>query len=380
MILTRPYPDELVGSFLHRTARQLGLGQEKLLFRLTGRNLSTHSLLMTVYPGIADAAGMPFEELLLEHTVLPYVTAFMKPTERAVLVSELLSVGSTPRPTSSLVASSVVGEYGLRVCPRCMRWELENFGETYWHRTHQVSGVRICAVHMCTLLETELPITRSLAFPPPNEVRYLYRCPTFGLAPEIHESIAALTAFALSSRGGLGEQASRYMSRTRELGYVYLGGKAHSTLLSQDLLTFYGAYFLERYDCVISEKKKGRWPSRLLSASAGQSTTFKHILLQSFLESNPSPSASRIEFEGRNQPKRRDWSAFQAEAIRALSAEVRRHEIAGTRVNLEALYDLAGIRSAVKTKKERIPALMQWIENFKASPQSNRIPRRRPRR
>jgi hypothetical protein len=35
----------------------------------------------------------------------------------------------------------------LRYCPVCVNYDKENFGETYWHRLHQVPGVKVCPLH-----------------------------------------------------------------------------------------------------------------------------------------------------------------------------------------------------------------------------------------
>nr|WP_315494203.1 TnsD family Tn7-like transposition protein [uncultured Rhodoferax sp.] len=199
-------------------------------------------------------------------------------------------------------------------------------------------------------------------------------------SPTISIAIATASTAALWREYDAHSLAETYQQRAKELGYVYLGGKVHGALLAHDLLNFYGADFLRRYGCLKGSGPRLLWPGKLLQPAAQTSTTFKHILLKVFLDSHPTPSTNRIDFEGRRRPKPRDWPQIEREAIECFTAEVSRHRQAGTRVNLEDLYDVAGIHSIVKTKKHQIPALMAWIEQFKKSPQSTRIPGRRPRR
>ncbi|QDL56450.1 TnsD family Tn7-like transposition protein [Rhodoferax aquaticus] len=379
MYLPRPYPDELVGSMLHRTERILGIGREPLLWRLTGHKLSAHSFLITQYAGIAHAFGMSFETFLGQHTVFPYLTAFQEEDERLRLVAELERSHTVLRATASLVRRAVIGEAWLRFCPVCVEFELKRYGESYWHRMHQLCGVSICSDHKVGLYTSPAAISRAPRIPPPHEMVNSHTTSPEP-SPTISIAIAMASTAALWRVYDAHSLAETYRQRARELGYVYMGGKVHGALLAHDMLNFYGTDFLRRYGCLEDTGPRLRWPGKMFQASAHNSTTFKHILLQVFLDSKPTPSNNRIDFEGRRQPKTRDWPQIEREAIECLTAEVSRHRQAGTRVNLEDLYDIAGIHSIVKTKKHRIPALMAWIEQFKKSPQSTRIPGRRPRR
>lgn len=379
MYLPRPYPDELVGSMLHRAERILGIGREPLLWRLTQRKLSSHSFLITPYAGIAHAVGMSFETFLSYHTVFPYLTAFQEEGERLRLISELEHSHTVLRATASLARRAVMGETCLRFCPVCVARELMRYGESYWHRMHQLSGVSLCSDHKVDLFSAPAAISRSPRIAPPHEMANSSAASS-GLSPTICNAIATASTAALWRVYDANSLAVTYQQRARELGYVYLGGKIHGALLAHDLLNFYGADFLRRYGCMEDSGPRLGWPGKMLQPSAHNSTTFKHILLKVFLDSNPTPSTSRVDFEGRRRPKTRDWLRIEREAIDCLTTEVSRHRQAGTRVNLEDLYDMARIRSIVKTQKHNIPALMAWIEQFKKSPESSRIPGRRPRR
>lgn len=380
MFLLRPYQDELVGSMLHRAERQLGIGREQLLLRLTGHRLSSHSFLATQYNGIALACGMTPAEFLHKHSVMPYMTAYLCTSERRQAVSRLVDVHDNLRPTASVVRRSVLGEQWLRLCPACVEEELRRYGESFWHRVHQLCGVSVCVAHAVDLLVSELRIGRYSGIPPPHEVNSFQAPPNCALAHPVKLAIAAASAEALWSVRDHDCLVTAYQSQVREFGYHYLGGKMHGALLAHDLETYFGESFLARYDCSIGSSRKGRWPARLLQESAHHATTFKHVLLKVFLDSCPTPSSSRVDFEDRHRPKARNWAQIEDAAIDCLTDEVARHRAAGTRVNLEDLYDIAGIRSLVKHYKHQAPRLMMWIEQFKKFTESSRIPGRRPRR
>lgn len=45
-----------------------------------------------------------------------------------------------------------------RFCPQCHIEDINNYGEPYWHRLHQVPGIQICARHLCFLEDSALII------------------------------------------------------------------------------------------------------------------------------------------------------------------------------------------------------------------------------
>ncbi|NMM75879.1 hypothetical protein B2J88_37255 [Rhodococcus sp. SRB_17] len=378
MFLPRPYPDEVVGSLLHRAERQLGIGREQLLMRLTGHPLSSHSFLMTPYDGVAHAFGLSLEKFLREHTVLPYMTAFMPTGERRRAISALVDAHGRQGRTASLVRRSVTGKIWLRLCLSCVKEELKSFGESYWHRVHQVTGVEVCVKHDCNLCVTPLRISRDSGIPPPHEV-FDYQSADLCISRATAAAVARASAEALWIVKDEDFLPLAYQNRVKDLGYVYMRSRTHGALLAHDLKAFFGEFYLDKYGCAIGTGRKGLWPAKLLHASGQHATTFKHILLRVFLDSTPTPSSSRVEFEGRRKPRPRDWHQIELDAITQLAAEVERHRAAGTRVSAADLYDLAHIRSIVRGHKGQIPQLMAWIEHFKMSPQSARIPGRRPR-
>jgi hypothetical protein len=47
----------------------------------------------------------------------------------------------------------------LRYCPLCVKEDRKQFGETYWHRVHQIRHISICPQHLCFLINSNIPIT-----------------------------------------------------------------------------------------------------------------------------------------------------------------------------------------------------------------------------
>ena len=47
-------------------------------------------------------------------------------------------------------------EQYLRFCPMCVKEDREVYGETYWHRKHQIRNMSICTKHKCRLKESSV--------------------------------------------------------------------------------------------------------------------------------------------------------------------------------------------------------------------------------
>ena len=42
----------------------------------------------------------------------------------------------------------------MRYCPVCVQEDRLKFGETYWHRLHQILELPVCPIHHCKIVET----------------------------------------------------------------------------------------------------------------------------------------------------------------------------------------------------------------------------------
>ena len=89
------------------------------------------------------------EEVVLDHTMYKQYARFQSKEKRTALFQMLLE-------TTGYYAGAITinhkEEHGtLKYCPICAREDRQTYGETYWHRIHQLRGVCICPVHHCKL-------------------------------------------------------------------------------------------------------------------------------------------------------------------------------------------------------------------------------------
>lgn len=91
----------------------------------------------------------PIEEIVLNHTMFPYYARFIGYERRMKALHSLVTMDAAHHNLLPIHKSkSKVIRY-LRYCPICAEHDRETYGETYWHRIHQMHGIRICPTHHC---------------------------------------------------------------------------------------------------------------------------------------------------------------------------------------------------------------------------------------
>lgn len=372
MHLLRPYPDELVGSMLNRASRETGIPMKRLLPLLTGARITSHSFVMTSYELLARCYGLSIEEFLRDHTLFPYVTRFMTSQSRERITEKLVSPDDSKRCIASLAQNATRSVDKLRFCPECCVDDQRKYGQTYWHRTHQLPCVYLCSTHWAPLRVSWISIQCKARISAPGEVSGdELRIPKT-LGYERARRIAEISTQALSqNKAPFVDFQDMYQRRAIELGYGLSSKQVFGSVLSDDLRTFYSPRFLTSVDCTIL-RGTVTWPSLLLRQSSQNCTALKHVLMIAFLESNPSPSRSPIEFLRRQKTKKKSWVSIEKKAIQTVSRLVAKHRTAGTRVTVASLLEAADIASRYRHQRSNFPLLSKWLKRFRASPQSER--------
>lgn len=373
LYLPQPYPDEIVGSLLVRACRHTGLPFKRLVQYLAGvQGRSYASFLLTPFiDRLGREAGIDPEELITNHTVFPYVTAFMSSAAAGRLRTLLLSDRSEIRTNLAPYTQSVTqGLACRRICPQCATEDLERYGESYWHREHLLPAVYICSLHRGPLIETAIPVRngmRQWTYALPHEINGtpLNLVPS----PEMQLDIAARSASLLTNphieRNWLGQ----YRALAFQKGY----GKEqfiNGTQMARDLLAFYGASFLEEAGCRLTPGTKGYWPP--LMVRVGTHEPFsppKHILLQTFLE-NCSDAPKPVAY-GAPGPKPADRSSLDAECVQKMRAVLDTSE-AHEQYSVTGLLTEVGYWSKFRHERQGFPKTVAFLSKFKRSERSIR--------
>ncbi|MBW8363381.1 MAG: TnsD family transposase [Rhizobium sp.] len=373
LYLPQPYPDEIVGSLLVRACRHTGLPFKRLVQYLAGvRGRSYASFLLTPFiDQLGREAGVDPDELILGHTVFPYVTAFMTAEAAGRLRALLLSDRSEIRTNLAPYTQSVTqGLAFRRICPQCAIEDLEKYGESYWHREHLLPAVYICRFHREPLIETVIPVRygmRHWTYALPHEITGtpLSLVPS----PEIQSDIAARSAALLTNPHIERDWLGQYRALAFQKGF----GKQqfiNGTQMARDLLAFYGPSFLEEAGCRLTPGAKGFWPP--LMVRVGTHEPFsppKHILLQTFLQHcSDAPKTVSYNLPG---PKPVDRPSLDADCVQKMRAVLDESDV-NAKYSVTKLLTEVGYWSQFRHERQAFPDTVAFLSKFKRSERSIR--------
>ena len=102
---------------------------------------------------------IPMQEIVLKHTMFPFYGRFLPPERRKKAFSSLAAMEGNYHNLLAMPARKE--KRFLRYCPLCVMDDREKYGETYWHRSHQMQDVRICPKHSVMLHKSGVAISGS---------------------------------------------------------------------------------------------------------------------------------------------------------------------------------------------------------------------------
>jgi hypothetical protein len=301
-----PYPDELLYSACARYGKRTKYSNKKSVMReLFGPNRSNA---VFDFPNRLEyfLSKLPpnnyiSDSLIDENTLFPFHEAFLT-RKRANLIREEMKFAENNKIQMRLalnISQIKVPKY-LRFCPLCAENDRNNYGETYWHRVHQLGGILVCIKHNCFLQDSFVSLGRessttfhsaeeSLKIQPPEFLRdnnsehklFLY----LGKNAEW-----LLTQKKLSLEQG--ELRERYYNLLLKRGYAYYNGRIKGNKLyeafnqhfSLDTYSSVSSSSLDTLGCQIKSPRYA-WYLNLLGTTPAKviNHPIRHLLLMNFL-------------------------------------------------------------------------------------------------
>ncbi len=159
-----PYPDELIYSQLARYYTKSGYmaytyAAEELYVSKIVRpdmefvNMFTPDALRMI------TRDMTMENVVMHHTMFPYYGRFLPLERRQRAFQALVSMEGNYHNLLPIPTRKGNSDRYLRYCPMCADHDRSEYGETYWHRTHQMIGLNVCPVHGCYLMNSSVIIS-----------------------------------------------------------------------------------------------------------------------------------------------------------------------------------------------------------------------------
>lgn len=98
---------------------------------------------------------IPLRELILQHTMVPQYARFLPLAEKKDALRRMEFDYCDPHYLFPILIRDEEDAW-LRYCPACAQEDRETYGETYWHRKHQLRGAKLCYKHGCQLEQSNV--------------------------------------------------------------------------------------------------------------------------------------------------------------------------------------------------------------------------------
>ena len=292
-----PYPDEILYSTLARYCIRSGNAKDIHNFEdLFGtRNCVAVMELPTQLDALID--NMPVgtkytaEYFISKHSLFPFLAAFI-PQDRAEKIIETMrnGEGAVSYIRIGLISNTITLNKYFRFCPECFKEDIERFGEPYWHRSHQVTGVFICSKHKITLHNSTELIRAG------NRQRFIGASHENCIVDkEINYSdnfmkrmlwMAEDVEVLLNNQFEFKEPEwfkSQFRVKLIEKGYARMNNYIHQKKLKQDFMEFYGYEYLNLVQSTVPDKSGG-WLSDMVRKNDRTTYAIRYLLLTRFLD------------------------------------------------------------------------------------------------
>lgn len=149
------YPDELVYSWFCRYYVHSGCMTHKMA--LDDILYSRHNNLSKEFIGhlktafqleIGDIYSM--KDIVLNHTMFPQYARFISAKKKKDCLHRMTE-NFCDAHNLIPISPRVKADSNLRYCPLCSAEDRKKYGESYWHRTHQIRNLTVCVKHLCYL-------------------------------------------------------------------------------------------------------------------------------------------------------------------------------------------------------------------------------------
>lgn len=296
-----PYPDELLYSICARFSDRVSYVNSKAtLVELFGAATASAVVdlpnrLNHLAAALPRGTSLTVERLINQFTLFPFFTAFLPP-ERVQLFRGDMATSSGPSAhmRSGVMASSIPVPAFLRFCPACKRKDEECYGETYWHRLHQLPGVEVCPTHETFLENSGVGLRANrklLQFISAEQATRLVPAQLLDVRNRDHQALlqAAQDAKWLLSRPFSGISLEllygRYLRLLVKRGLATYTGSIHVKKLLAEFTTYYSPALLKLLHCELrgGNVEKSNWLLRLARPPKHAQHPLYHLLLIQFL-------------------------------------------------------------------------------------------------
>ena len=293
-----PYLDECLYSIICRYyARIGGTGLKpvrKLLFG--GQQCLASSIFFPIRLDLierwyGDNSGITRKHMAENHTMHPYMT-IIYPVKFRQMVDAVINGESAPKTfdMKGTQRSHRLWPKHLRYCPDCVRNDINEYGETYWHRVHQLPAMVYCTKHRVRLCDSDVEVVGTNMDFRPASTEPLSEChmddedDPFASYKERFIRIGLESEWFLQYGTNIDwefDLHAKYKLHFRDNGIATVQGISDYDMILDAFDAYWGRDFL---DCLKSELSDDReWIRQIYEAGMISYKPIYHVLLMCFL-------------------------------------------------------------------------------------------------
>ncbi|MEW9799491.1 TnsD family Tn7-like transposition protein [Alteromonas sp. CYL-A6] len=374
-----PYQDELLYSMVARYAQHAGLaGNQKSILRevfssstaVAVPDLPSH--LSSLVKNLQLVWPTSVEELIRSFTLAPINLPFLSQKQASKTIRSMCSdSGGDIHTRSGIAASAIKQQEYFRYCPKCLKEQYQEFGECYWKRVHQLSGLAFCSRHSCLLEYSTIsfhPKEKHL-FIAANESKLnadIRHIELKDIERELHDRYEQLLNASQSSGLGFNRWTLFYRNLAAELGLVRKSRICHQEIHRLLKKTWAGTVFEDQFQ----SSENNYWLTNLFRKHRKSFHPLRHLLVTTALV--PELPIAKLLEKVRRLP---DKILVINHASKKVSAQNEVAKYRSSWVDMLKRYPRAGVKEL--RGAERGGAIYAWLyRNDKSWLMSNR-PRRK---
>ncbi|MGV0107580.1 TnsD family Tn7-like transposition protein [Nostoc sp. DSM 114160] len=295
-----PYPDELFYSICARFQKIVQYpGCKSAIEELFGTGIQTVGVFIPnhldrLISCLPNGHKYTVEQLISEHTLLPFFSPFME-QERVFLIKENMrgDTGNLAQMRLGMLSTKIRFTEWLNFCPMCAEEDIKQFGECYWHRLHQLPGVKVCHIHK-VFLENSTVRTHSKKLRyeliPAEQVVTLKPPQLIDSSNPSHKVLLKISydaAWLLNNSDLVGGKTfiqNRYLYLLKKMNLATNKMVSHIYKLLNFFKNYYNCDVLKLLDCEIAEVQQNNWLFCLVRPAIKWSQPpLYHLLMIQFL-------------------------------------------------------------------------------------------------
>ncbi|WP_342540504.1 TnsD family transposase [Heyndrickxia sp. FSL K6-6286] len=293
---TNPYPDELMYSAIARYHFYSG----NIDFKDTLEEVfQSRTVIPSVEIGshfsvLVEQFGSNYsvESLLAKHTIYPFYAPFLSKNRQKELLHDVQGDGKGLYIRLGMVAGGICKKDWLCYCPECAANDIDQYGEPYIHREHQLQGIDFCAHHELKLKKYPVDPSKQSRI---EFIRFDKRSLNLSMIQEVEPKEFEAIQIALAKKAYQLLQVPidrfsresinhKYRVLLREHKLITTSNRVRQNELYKAFKSKFPKGFLVKYESEIDVDDEYNWLRIITRNLKRHSHPFRHLLMLYFLE------------------------------------------------------------------------------------------------